>query len=231
METQSIVVLDFGAQYSQLIARRIREQNVFSVVLPCTAKLDEIRRHSPVGIILSGGPCSVYDKDAPNADRRVFDLGVPVLGICYGFQLMVHMLGGKVRPADKREYGHAQVEIKDGSQLLNGLPKTLNVWMSHGDEAVELPSGFHLTASSANAMAAIENLERKMWAVQFHPEVHHTAHGTDILRNFALRICGAKPSCLCCWTRSTSGAMRSGCCTVPEGSIRNGGENPVAKFW
>ncbi|MGA8151126.1 MAG: glutamine-hydrolyzing GMP synthase [Terriglobales bacterium] len=196
METQSIVVLDFGAQYSQLIARRIREQNVFSVVLPCTAKLSEIRSHSPVGIVLSGGPCSVYDTDAPEADRRIFDLGVPVLGICYGLQLMVHALGGKVRPADKREYGHAQVEIKDGSHLLDGLPKTLNVWMSHGDEAVELPAGFRLTASSPHAMAAIENLERKMWAVQFHPEVHHTQHGTDILRNFALKICGAKPT----WT-------------------------------
>jgi len=196
VETQSIVVLDFGAQYSQLIARRIREQNVFSVVLPCTAKLDEIRAHSPVGIILSGGPCSVYDQDAPNADRRVFDLGVPVLGICYGLQLMVHVLGGKVRPADKREYGHAQVEIKGASPLLDGLPKTLNVWMSHGDEAVELPAGFHFTASSPNAIAAIENLERKMWAVQFHPEVRHTQHGTDILRNFALKICGAKPT----WT-------------------------------
>jgi len=196
VETQSILVLDFGAQYSQLIARRIREQNVFSVVLPCTAKLDEIRAHSPVGIILSGGPCSVYDQDAPNADRRVFDLGVPVLGICYGLQLMVHVLGGKVRPADKREYGHAQVEIKGASPLLDGLPKTLNVWMSHGDEAVELPAGFHFTASSPNAIAAIENLERKMWAVQFHPEVRHTQHGTDILRNFALKICGAKPT----WT-------------------------------
>jgi GMP synthase (glutamine-hydrolysing) len=196
VETQSIVVLDFGAQYSQLIARRIREQNVFSVVLPCTAKLSEIRSHSPVGIILSGGPCSVYDKDAPEADRRVFDLGVPVLGICYGLQLMVYALGGKVRPADKREYGHAEVDLKEGSQLLDGLPRTLNVWMSHGDEAVELPAGFQLTASSPNAIAAIENLERRMWAVQFHPEVHHTQHGTDILRNFALKICGAKPT----WT-------------------------------
>jgi len=196
VETQSIVVLDFGAQYSQLIARRIREQNVFSVVLPCTASLDEIRSYSPMGIVLSGGPSSVYDKDAPNAERRVFDLGVPVLGICYGLQLMVHVLGGKVRAADKREYGHANVEIKNASRLFRGLPQKLNVWMSHGDEAVQLPSGFHLTASSANAVAAIENTERKMWAVQFHPEVRHTQHGTDILRNFALEICGAKPT----WT-------------------------------
>lgn len=196
METQSIVVLDFGAQYSQLIARRIREQNVFSVVLPCTASLEEIRSYSPVGIILSGGPCSVYDQDAPTTDRRVFEMGLPVLGICYGLQLMAHVLGGKVKAAEKREYGHANVEIKSESRLFGGLPKTLNVWMSHGDEAVELPSGFRLTASSPNAVAAIENPERKMWAVQFHPEVRHTQSGTDILRNFALNICGAKPT----WT-------------------------------
>ncbi len=156
METQSIVVLDFGAQYSQLIARRIREQNVFSVVLPCTASLEEIRSYSPVGIILSGGPSSVYDADAPPADPRVLELGVPVLGICYGLQFMVHALGGKVRAADKREYGHADVEIKNGSRLFQGLPKKLSVWMSHGDEAVELPAGFQLVASSPSAVAAIE---------------------------------------------------------------------------
>jgi GMP synthase (glutamine-hydrolysing) len=197
VETQSIVVLDFGAQYSQLIARRIREQKVFSVVLPFNASLEEIRSYSPVGIILSGGPSSVYDKDAPLADKSVFDLGIPVLGICYGLQFMVYALGGKVRPAAKREYGHAKVEIQQSdSQLFQGLPKLLAVWMSHGDEAEELPPGFRLTAKTPNAVAAIENAERKMWAVQFHPEVHHTPLGADILRNFALNICGAKPS----WT-------------------------------
>ena len=196
MEAQSIVVLDFGAQYSQLIARRIRELNVFSVVLPCNASLDEIGSYSPVGIILSGGPSSVYDADAPVADQRVFDLGLPVLGICYGLQFMVHALGGKVRPAAKREYGHAKVELHQGSRLFKGLPKVLAVWMSHGDEAEELPAGFDLTAKSPNAVAAIENPERKMWAVQFHPEVHHTPLGTEILRNFALDICGAIPN----WT-------------------------------
>src|SRR5215472_10379483 len=197
VETQSIVVLDFGAQYSQLIARRIRELRVFSVVLPCNASLNEIRSYSPVGIVLSGGPSSVYDHDAPVADPEVFALGLPVLGICYGLQYMVHALGGKVRPADKREYGHANVEI-DGthSPLFTGLPKQLSVWMSHGDEAEQLPSGFHLTAKSPNAVAAIENPARKMWAVQFHPEVHHTPLGKDILRNFALNICGASPT----WT-------------------------------
>ena len=197
METQSIVVLDFGAQYSQLIARRIREQKIFSVVLPFNASLEEIRSYSPVGIILSGGPSSVYDKDAPLADKSVFDLGIPVLGICYGLQFMVYALGGKVRPAVKREYGHAKVEIQEpDSQLFKGLPKLLAVWMSHGDSAEELPPGFRLTAKTPNAVAAIENPARKMWAVQFHPEVHHTPLGADILRNFALGICGAKPS----WT-------------------------------
>ncbi len=152
--------------------------------------------YSPLGIILSGGPCSVYDQDAPNTDRRVFDLGLPVLGLCYGLQLMVHVLGGKVKAADKREYGHAEVEIKHDSRLFHDIPKKLSVWMSHGDEAVDLPAGFHLTASSPNAVAAIENPNKKLFAVQFHPEVRHTQHGTDILRNFALDICGAKPT----WT-------------------------------
>jgi len=197
VETQSIIVLDFGAQYSQLIARRIREQKVFAVVLPFNASLEEIRSYSPVGIILSGGPSSVYDKDAPLADKSVFELGVPVLGICYGLQFMVYALGGKVRPAEKREYGHAKVEIQEsGSQLFQGLPQLLAVWMSHGDSAEELPPGFRLTAKTPNAVAAIENAEKRMWAVQFHPEVHHTPLGSDILRNFALNICGAKPS----WT-------------------------------
>lgn len=197
METQSIVVLDFGAQYSQLIARRIRELNIFSVVLPCNASVDEIHSYSPVGIILSGGPSSVYDKDAPVADQKVFSLGLPVLGICYGLQYMVHVLGGKVRPAGKREYGHAKVEIDGtGSQLFERLPRELAVWMSHGDEAEYLPPGFRSTAKSPNAVAAIENPAQKMWAVQFHPEVHHTPLGRDILRNFALNICGASPT----WT-------------------------------
>ncbi len=192
MDTQSIVVLDFGAQYSQLIARRIREQSIFSVVLPCNASLDEIRSYSPVGIILSGGPSSVYDKDAPVTEKGIFDLGLPILGICYGLQYMVHALGGKVRPAEKREYGHAKVDLQQKSCLFEGLPNVLSVWMSHGDEADELPAGFVLTAKSPNAVAAIENLERKMWAVQFHPEVHHTPLGTEILRTFAIKICGAK---------------------------------------
>jgi GMP synthase (glutamine-hydrolysing) len=197
VETQSIVVLDFGAQYSQLIARRIREQNVFSVVLPCTASLEEIKSYSPAGIVLSGGPSSVYDADAPPADDRVLHQGLPVLGICYGLQFLVYKLGGKVRAADKREYGHAQVELlTSSSPLFKGLEGLLPVWMSHGDEADELPPGFELIAKTSNAVAAIQNPAQKYYAVQFHPEVHHTPQGTEILRNFVFEICGLKPN----WT-------------------------------
>jgi len=196
VETQSIVVLDFGAQYSQLIARRVREQNVFSVVLPCNSSIEQIRKQSPVGIILSGGPSSVYDKDAPAADPRVFELGVPVLGICYGLQFMAHALGGKVRAAKHREYGHAPVEVLKDSELFGGLPRSLEVWMSHGDEALELPAGFKLIAKSPSAVAGIENTSRRLFAVQFHPEVRHTRLGTEILRNFVLNICHAQPT----WT-------------------------------
>ena len=194
--TQAIVILDFGAQYTQLIARRIREQSVFSVVLPCTASLKEVKSYNPVGIVLSGAPWSVYDKDAPPADVHVFDMGVPVLGICYGLQFMVHTLGGKVRPADKREYGHAEVDIVSDSVLFQGLAKKLAVWMSHGDEALELPPGFELMAKTHYAVAGIQNVAKKWYAVQFHPEVHHTPQGTQILKNFVFEICGAKPT----WT-------------------------------
>ena len=196
MESQSIVVLDFGAQYSQLIARRIREEKVFSVVLPCTASPDEVRSYAPVGIVLSGGPCSVYDADAPKTDDRMFSLGVPVLGICYGLQLMAHALGGKVRAAEKREYGHAEVHVLNGSRLFKDLPQDISVWMSHGDEALELPPGFKLVAKTQNAVAAIEDPVRNMYAVQFHPEVHHTRLGKEILKNFVFEICHARPE----WT-------------------------------
>ncbi len=192
MATQTIVILDFGSQVTQLIARRIREQNVFSVVLPCTASLDEIKLHNPLGIVLSGGPSSVYDADAPAADPKILELGVPTLGICYGLQFIVHHSGGKVRSASKREYGHAEVLIEDGeTPLFKGLPKNLAVWMSHGDEALELPPGFHRIAATNNALAGIENREKKIWAVQFHPEVHHTPQGAELIRNFVFGICGA----------------------------------------
>ena len=191
--TQTIVILDFGSQYTQLIARRIREQNVFSVVLPCTAPIAEIQALAPLGIVLSGGPSSVYDADAPAADPKLLELGIPVLGICYGLHFIVHHLGGKVLGAPRREYGHAEVALEDGaSQLFAGLPATLQVWMSHGDEAAELPAGFRRTAISANALAAFESAERRIWAVQFHPEVHHTPLGARIIKNFVFSICGAR---------------------------------------
>jgi GMP synthase (glutamine-hydrolysing) len=195
--TPSIVVLDFGAQYVQLIARRIREQNVHSVVLPCTAKIEEIRAQNPIGIIFSGGPCSVYDADAPPADPAILEMGLPVLGICYGLQFITHHLGGRVRSAVKREYGPADVEVIDtGNPLFAELSTSLHVWMSHGDEALDLPPGFHLTAKTSNAAAGMANHERRIWAVQFHPEVHHTQQGTALLRNFVFNICHASPD----WT-------------------------------
>jgi GMP synthase (glutamine-hydrolysing) len=192
VDTQTIVILDFGSQYTQLIARRIRELSVFSVVLPCTAELAEIQKHKPLGIILSGGPSSVYDADAPAADAKLLELGPPVLGICYGLHFIVHHLGGKVLSAPKREYGHAEVTVEVGTNpLFLGLPPTLQVWMSHGDEAIELPAGFHRTAVTSNALAGIANEERRIWAVQFHPEVHHTPLGSQLIKNFVFGICGA----------------------------------------
>ena len=189
--SSSIVILDFGSQYTQLIARRIRELNVFSAVLPCTASVEEIQALAPRGIVLSGGPSSVYDADAPQADPAILRLGLPVLGICYGLQFIVHHLGGKVRPADRREYGDAEVNLIDReTALFAGLPSRLRVWMSHGDEALELPAGFHKTAQTANALAGIANEQQRIWAVQFHPEVHHTKQGMELLRNFVLKICG-----------------------------------------
>jgi GMP synthase (glutamine-hydrolysing) len=189
-----IVILDFGSQYTQLIARRIREQEVFSAVLPCTAKLEEVQRYDPVGVVLSGGPNSVYDPSAPVCDPRVLELGLPVLGICYGMQWIAHALGGRVERAERREYGPAQLEILDGSALFAGLPLRLNTWNSHGDHVLELPKGFHITARTDNALAAAEDPQRKIYAVEFHPEVRHTEHGEEILRNFVFGICGARPN-------------------------------------
>jgi len=192
VDTQTIVILDFGSQYTQLIARRIRELNVFSVVLPCTVPLAEIKAYKPLGIILSGGPSSVYDADAPAADPKLLAMNAPMLGICYGLHFIVHHMGGKVRTAPKREYGHAEVKIEDAATpLFADLPPTIAVWMSHGDEALELPAGFHRTAATANALAGIANEQRRIWAVQFHPEVHHTPLGRQLLKNFVFNICGA----------------------------------------
>ena len=192
METSTIVILDFGSQYTQLIARRIREFNVFSVVLPCTVPIDQVRALHPAGVILSGGPCSVYDADSPAADPAVLALDVPVLGICYGLQFIAHHLGGRVESAASREYGHAEVRIVRETPLFAGLPATMPVWMSHGDHAAVLPEGFELIAETSNAVAAIANEARRIWAVQFHPEVAHTPQGMELLRNFVLDLCGAR---------------------------------------
>jgi GMP synthase (glutamine-hydrolysing) len=193
VDTQTIVILDFGSQYTQLIARRIRELNVFSVVLPCTVPLSEVQSYNPLGIILSGGPSSVYDADAPKADPALLQLNLPTLGICYGLHFIVHHLGGKVRTAPKREYGHAEVALEDTSiKLFEGLPGAIQVWMSHGDEALELPPGFRRAAATSNALAAIANEDRRIWAVQFHPEVHHTPLGPQLIKNFVFNICGAR---------------------------------------
>ncbi|MCX6618699.1 MAG: glutamine-hydrolyzing GMP synthase [Acidobacteria bacterium] len=187
----SIVILDFGSQYTQLIARRIREQNVFSAIVPFHTPADEIRGMTPRGLILSGGPSSVFEQGAPRCSPEVFRLGVPVLGLCYGLQLMAYELGGRVRPATRREYGRAQLDITSESALLAGLPRTIPVWNSHGDEVEELPQGFRTVGRTANAVAAIEDASRGLYALQFHPEVHHTPDGPRILRNFVFDICQA----------------------------------------
>ena len=191
-----IVILDFGAQYSQLIARRVREHHVHSTLVPYTTSAEEVRRMNPAGIIFSGGPNSVFEDGAPHSDPAILEIGVPVLGICYGQQLIAHQLGGKVRPAPSREYGRAQLNIADGARLFRAIPSPLPVWMSHGDEVVELPAGFRETGRTGTAISAIENTERNIYAVQFHPEVRHTAHGDEILSNFIFDICQATPD----WT-------------------------------
>jgi GMP synthase (glutamine-hydrolysing) len=197
-ELGGVVVLDFGGQYTQLIARRIREQQVFSAILPCTTSLEEIKEYEPVGIVLSGGPSSVYDADAPKCDPKVLELGVPVLGICYGMQWITHTLGGKVEKADRREYGRAQLNIEGvqedgGSELFAGVPASLRVWNSHGDHVRALAEGFRTVGWTENAIAAVENPQRKIYAVEFHPEVNHTERGRDLIKNFLFRVCKAEP--------------------------------------
>jgi GMP synthase (glutamine-hydrolysing) len=194
--SSTIVILDFGSQYTQLIARRIREFNVFSVVLPCTTPLAEVLALHPRGIILSGGPSSVYDANAPQADPAVLTAGLPILGICYGLQFITHHLGGRVVPGTAHEYGHAEVTVTDPANIFHGLPSALTVWMSHGDHAESLAPGFRITAQTSNALAGIANESAGIWAVQFHPEVAHTKQGMALLKNFCLNICGATPD----WT-------------------------------
>jgi len=190
---ETIIVLDFGAQYSQLIARRVRELNVYSELLPFDVPLDTLRRRRPKGIILSGGPDSVYADGAPRLDPALYEAGIPILGICYGMQLMAHQLQGRVVRASQREYGPADLEVIDPDPLFEALPGSQRVWMSHGDEIVETPAGFVTTARSPNARcAAMVDRRRRLYGIQFHPEVSHTVHGREILAAFLRHGCGCR---------------------------------------
>ncbi len=211
MQEDKILVLDFGSQYTQLIARRVRENSVYSEIFPFNVSLQKIRDFNPKGIILSGGPSSVYDKGAPISDMKIFELGIPILGICYGMQLMAHLLGGNVAKAVKREYGRAELIIDDDSDLFKGIPPhpplskggsrggelRTTVWMSHGDRIEKSPEGFSPVAHTENSpIAAIADKKRNFYALQFHPEVVHTEKGREIIKNFVFDICRCKPT----WT-------------------------------
>jgi len=189
-----VLVVDFGAQYAQLIARRVREANVYSEIVPHTASTAEILARRPKAIILSGGPSSVYEPEAPQLDGALVDTGTPVLGICYGFMAMAQVLGGSVAHTGMREYGRTVVNLTDSSTLLAGLPPTTSAWMSHGDEVTTAPDGFHVVATSARAaVAAFEDTDRGLAGVQWHPEVLHTERGQQVLENFLFHIAGCTP--------------------------------------
>ncbi|MEO8511734.1 MAG: glutamine-hydrolyzing GMP synthase, partial [Chloroflexota bacterium] len=196
----TVIVLDFGSQYAQLIARRVRELNVYSELLPHDTPWAEIERRKPKAIILSGGPASVYDDGAPRADGALWSGRVPVLGICYGLQLMAHELGGEVIPSNRREYGPASISITSSDGLFAGIDREQQVWMSHGDSIVRPPEGFTSTAQTdATPFAGLVNAERGLYGIQFHPEVVHTPRGKEILRNFVVGVAGARPS----WTAAS----------------------------
>jgi GMP synthase (glutamine-hydrolysing) len=197
MTRQAIFILDFGSQYTQLIARRVRENKVFSKIIPYNMPAKEIAALSPKGLILSGGPDSVVEKKSPYPDKGIFKLGLPILGICYGMQVIAEMLGGKVRHTKEREYGKTELFVDDNRDLFRHLPGNFTCWASHGDYVKKLPPGFHISAHTMNApIAAISNTKRKIHAVQFHPEVTHTERGNQILSNFLFKNCG----CLSRWT-------------------------------
>ena len=194
IHSQKILILDFGSQVTQLIARRIREQSVYCEIHPYTMSLEAIKSFAPQGIILSGGPSSVYDDEAPHSDAAIYELGIPVMGICYGMQLMTWQLGGRVEKSDKREFGRAAMAIDDTSDLFCGLAIEEEVWMSHGDKIEQMPDGFCAIAHTGNTpAAAMKHPERRLYAVQFHPEVVHTPKGAAMLANFVFNVCGCKP--------------------------------------
>jgi GMP synthase (glutamine-hydrolysing) len=192
-----VLVVDFGAQYAQLIARRVREAHVYSEIVPRDVTAAEVRERNPVGVILSGGPPSVYADDAYDLDPEILELGIPILGICYGHQVLAHALGGTVARTEIAEYGRADLEVRDAGLLLVDLPDRQVVWMSHGDTVMAAPEGFRVTAATADSpVAAMEDRERGFYGVQFHPEVRHTARGQEILKQFLTQACGARPT----WT-------------------------------
>lgn len=192
-----VIVLDFGSQYTQLIARKIRELGIYSEILPFHYPLEAVKSKHPAAIVLSGGPGSVYDADAPRISREVFSLDIPVLGICYGLQLMTHILGGQVASSNKREYGFASLKIKKADGLLSGIKDPARVWMSHGDRVEKIPAGFEVTGATENCgTAVVEDKRTKLYGVQFHPEVIHTDQGEKVLANFLFTIAGLRPD----WT-------------------------------
>ncbi len=194
MQHEIIIILDFGSQYTQLIARRVREQGVYCEILPFHISAEAIAERSPKGVILSGGPSSVTDEDAPRVAGDLYEkVNAPILGICYGMQMVAVDLGGLSEPAARREYGHAKLKVLSGStKLFNELPFEMDVWMSHGDHVTQLPAGFHTTATTGDVITAIENDERRIYCVQFHPEVSHTPQGREVLRNFLFNVCGCR---------------------------------------
>ncbi|HEX4639583.1 MAG TPA: glutamine-hydrolyzing GMP synthase [Chthoniobacterales bacterium] len=214
-----ILILDFGSQYTQVIARRIRELQVYSEVVPFNLPIAEIKKIAPNGIILSGGPSSVYDKGAPQIDKEIFSAGIPVLGICYGLMQMAHHLGGEVVFTGRREYGAGTLQITNGSQLFDGLGNQLDVWNSHGDEVTTLPKGFQTAGRTESSnFAAVEDRQRKLYGLQFHPEVAHTPRGKEILQNFVYHIC----HCAMDWTM---GSFIEEACERIRDQV--GGENVV----
>ena len=193
MEEEKIIIIDFYGQYNQLIARRVRECNVYSEIIPFTTSIDKIIEKKPKGIIFTGGPASVYSPDAPSLDKRIFELGIPILGICYGMQLMTNLLGGVVERANKREYGTTKVYINNNSKLFKGLLDENDCLMSHTDKVTILPENFKNIGYTKDCQnAAMENEEKKLYGIQFHPEVNHTNRGTEIIRNFVYNVCGCK---------------------------------------
>jgi GMP synthase (glutamine-hydrolysing) len=199
-DAPEVLVLDYGGQYSQLIARRVRDCGVFSELLPHGTPLEEIARRRPRGIILSGGPASVYAQGAPPLERGLLELGVPVMGICYGMQLLVHELGGRVEQAEVGEFGRSDLHVAEPGHLLHGMPREQTCWMSHRDTVFEPPPGFTaLASSSASPVAAVEDAERGIYGIQFHPEVVHTPYGQEILTRFLTEVCGCEPT----WTAAS----------------------------